>query len=61
MEDIRVAGTIAKLASALDSSKRAIVEKVELEKGSTDFYNFWFIIKNMHLWKNMKRKNIFVS
>jgi exopolyphosphatase / guanosine-5'-triphosphate,3'-diphosphate pyrophosphatase len=36
MEDIRVAGTLAKLASALDSSKRAIVEKVELEKGSTD-------------------------
>ena len=36
MEDIRVAGTLAKLASALDSSKRAIVEKVELEKVSTD-------------------------
>ena len=36
MEDIRVAGTIAKLTSALDSSKRAIVEKVKLEKVSTD-------------------------
>ncbi len=36
MDDIRVAGTVAKLASALDSSKRAIVEKVELEKVATD-------------------------
>ena len=36
MEDIRVAGTIAKLTSALDSSKRAIVEKVKLEKVSAD-------------------------
>ncbi len=38
MEDIRVAGTLAKLASALDSSKRAIVEKVELEKVINRFF-----------------------
>ena len=36
LDDIRVAGTIAKLASALDSSKRAIVEKVKLEKVSAE-------------------------
>lgn len=36
MEDIRTGGAIAKIASALDASKRAIVKKVELEKTSED-------------------------
>ena len=31
MDDIRIAGSVAKLACALDSSKRAIVKKVSLE------------------------------
>ena len=36
MEDIRVGGAIAKLASALDSSKRSIVKRIAFEKTGTD-------------------------
>jgi len=40
IEDIRIAGTVAKVASALDSSKRSIVKSIELEKGSIDSMQF---------------------
>lgn len=39
MEDIRMAGAVVKLATALDASKRGIVTKIHLEKNKDDTFH----------------------